>query len=183
MGQLNELYHYARTHNVTHVVLAVGANDFDFSGVIKECMESTEAHISASAVAATTPHHPDAISTDEPGELEENIYGSLQALSRTMEHAGYDWTDYTLILQNYWSAIPSDKDIWIDDVRLRPSGAMWASHSRSRCDCAQRGSASGDQQQRAQRRQEVRDRYQIGSSSWTCRRHSRDTGCARRGSG
>ena len=42
MGQLNQLYHYARTHNVTHVVLAVGANDFNFSGVVKECMKMYE---------------------------------------------------------------------------------------------------------------------------------------------
>ena len=42
MGQLNELYHYARTHNVRHIVLAVGANDFDFSGVTKQCMELYE---------------------------------------------------------------------------------------------------------------------------------------------
>ena len=54
MGQLNELYHYAQTHNVRHIVLAVGANDFDFSGVTKQCMEIYLRQTSLTLASAVT---------------------------------------------------------------------------------------------------------------------------------
>ena len=120
MGQLNELYHYARTHNVRHIVLAVGANDFDFSGVTKQCMELYEkakwlfgdqfCYNSGVMQAAITPQKRDAI--------EDDIYDSLTELVSVMGSAGYSKSMYDVIIQNYWSPIPSDADIRIPDVDL-----------------------------------------------------------------
>ena len=123
MGQLNELYHYARTHNVKHVVLAVGANDFDFSGVVRECMElylyvrsgfdfGQRCSESGGAIH-------DAIAPATRAMIEDDIYRSLTKLVSTMTSAGYDKSMYTVILQNYWSAIPSDQDIRIPDNYFR----------------------------------------------------------------
>jgi hypothetical protein len=121
MGQLNQLYHYARTHNVTHVVVAVGANDFDFSGIVKKCMTIyMEQHFwdsgkrcYNSGVIQT------AISASNRQKLANDIYESLNDVTTTMGKAGYTPGMYDVIVQNYWSAIPSDEDIRIPDTDYR----------------------------------------------------------------
>ena len=139
MGQLNELYHYARTHNVTHVVLAVGADDFDFSGVMKQCMKMyEEQHLIDTAGAATPPtsswHR--SLPTNRPS-IEDAHLGSLNAPDRTMARRRLPPDPCTrVILQNHWSAIPSDEDIRIPDEVTDRQDGMWASHSRWRCNRA-----------------------------------------------
>ena len=121
MGQLNELYHYARTHNVKHVVLAVGANDFDFSGVVKECMKIYfETHLlGGSKFCYNSGVIWNAISSTNRARIESRILDSLNLLTVTMARAGYNKSMYTVIVQNYWSAIPSDEDIRIPDDGYR----------------------------------------------------------------
>ena len=186
MGQLNQLYHYARTHNVTHVVLAVGANDFDFSGIVKQCVgiyeeqhfgDNGQRCYNSGVIQA-------AVSPTNRQRIEDAIAGSLKALIRTMEDAGYLATQYTVILQNYWSAIPSDKDIRIPDYiydRQEECGLPILDGDASALNEVLLPAINGNVLNVAKRfRDEVAPSR---SSSWTCRRHSRGTGCARRGSG
>jgi len=120
-GQLISLYEYAKTHNVTTVVLAVGANDFDFSGVVRQCMEiyvtqhffDTGARCYNSGIIQST------IADANRAKIRGDIFDSLRQMTVAMAAAGYNKDQYSVILQNYWSAIPNDDDIRIPDDYYR----------------------------------------------------------------
>jgi hypothetical protein len=50
----------------------------------------------------------DAVSIETKARIEQDIWESLRDLTTTMADAGYNKDQYTVILQNYWSAIPPD---------------------------------------------------------------------------
>jgi hypothetical protein len=122
-GQLLSLYHYAIHNNVKAVVVAVGANDFDFSGVTKKCMEQYDEmkffEFPVPELCSSRDFFTDAITAEKKSALEEKIFTSLKTLTNVMEWAGYDKSDYTVVLQNYWSAIPDDALMRIPDVGTR----------------------------------------------------------------
>jgi hypothetical protein len=119
VGQLNMLYHYARTHNVKHVVLAVGANDFDFSGLIKECFRTYDREKFVPTGKSCYDSDLWQQTLDKQETVKNDIFESIDDLIATMDAAGYDTSMYTIIVQNYWSPIPSDLDIRIPDDGFR----------------------------------------------------------------
>jgi hypothetical protein len=117
LGQLRELSWYAQHHNVKAVVLAVGANDFGFSDVVQTCIEKyEEAHLGGgSDFCYNSGVIQAAITPAKMVDIAQRIANSLKNVASTMKDAGYTKDMYTVILQNYWSAIPSDEDIRIAD--------------------------------------------------------------------
>ena len=117
-GQLIPLYNYAKTHNVKAVVLAIGANDFGFSDVLKRCVGRYLAmhQFDTGDYCYNSGDIQDAITPDKRQSIEDHIWESVRQLTVAMAAAGYDKDQYTVILQNYWSAIPDDDDIRIPDV-------------------------------------------------------------------
>jgi hypothetical protein len=117
-GQLVHLYQYAKTHNVKAVVVAVGANDFGFDAVVKQCMEKYMImHFAGSGdYCYNSGVIQSAITSDKEQKVQDDIWESLRQLTVAMEQAGYNKDQYTVILQNYWSAIPDDDDLRIPDT-------------------------------------------------------------------
>ena len=104
-----------------HVVVAVGANDFDFSGVVAACIKIYETlHIlGGGRFCYNSGTIQSAITPEKRSEIENDIFKSLSELAKKMTMAGYTKDQYSVVLQNYWSAIPSDKDIRIPDDDLQ----------------------------------------------------------------
>jgi hypothetical protein len=100
------------------VVVAVGANDFGFSDVVKQCIvDYVKQHVAGGDQACSSSGAiQDAISSDKEQKVQDDIWESLRQLTVAMAAAGYDKGQYSVILQNYWSAIPDGKDIRIPDI-------------------------------------------------------------------
>jgi hypothetical protein len=112
-GQVTLLQQFAQTHNVKTVVVAVGANDFGFGDVWRTC-----ALIYAEQLAADTGETcqsnnviQNAITPEIRSAVQTKIWNSLKDVVYAMSDAGYDRSQYTVILQNYWSAVPDDPDM------------------------------------------------------------------------
>jgi hypothetical protein len=122
-GQVQMLHDYAMNHNVKAVLLAVGANDFDFSGILQDCMEhyveTRLVHPTGGALCSQGAAFQNAISPANKLAIESKIVGALVGVQAAMTDAGYTRDDYTVILQNYWSAIPEDAALRIPDVDLK----------------------------------------------------------------
>jgi hypothetical protein len=121
MGQLNMLYQYAQHHNVKYIVLAIGANDYDFSELVQDCVKLyLDEHLLGDngQRCGDTARAKTALSSDTQTKIENDIVRSLTDLAALMKQAGYSPDMYQVIIQNYWSPIPEDPFIRIDDNLL-----------------------------------------------------------------
>jgi hypothetical protein len=107
-GQALMLQNFAATHRVTMVSVSIGGNDYNFSSIATTCVEdfltspswwpsycsqdsSVTGNFSSSNVATVTSH----------------IAQALRNVHQAMANAGYADTDYTILVQNYPSPIPT----------------------------------------------------------------------------
>jgi hypothetical protein len=107
-GQALMLQNFATTHKVTMVAVSIGGNDYNFSSIATTCVEdfltspswwptycsqdsSVTGNFSSSNVATVTSH----------------IAQALQNVHQAMANAGYADSDYTILVQNYPSPIPT----------------------------------------------------------------------------
>jgi hypothetical protein len=107
-GQALMLQNFAATHHVTMVAVSIGGNDFDFGGIVTDCVEDfldspsfwpdycdddsiVTNEMSASNVATVKAH----------------IVTAFQNIRTAMRNAGYADNAWTLMVQNYPSPIPT----------------------------------------------------------------------------
>jgi len=107
-GQALMLQNFATSHNVRMVAVSIGGNDFDFAGIVTDCVEdfllspswwpdyckddsSVTSEVSSSNVAA----------------VKARIATAFQNIRTAMRNAGYADNSWTLLVQNYPSPIPS----------------------------------------------------------------------------
>ncbi|MFL6061704.1 MAG: hypothetical protein ACJ72E_10755 [Marmoricola sp.] len=107
-GQALMLQNFAATHNVKMVSVSIGGNDFNFAGIVTDCVEdflgspswwpdyckddsTVTSEVSASNVAA----------------VKARISTAFQNIRTAMRNAGYSDTSWTLLVQNYPSPLPS----------------------------------------------------------------------------
>ena len=107
-GQALMLQNFAATHNVTMVVVSIGGNDFNFAGIIQQCVtdflgspswwkdycnddSSVTSNFTSSNVTA----------------VRANIKNAMLSLRTAMRNAGYADTAWALLVQNYPSPIPN----------------------------------------------------------------------------
>jgi hypothetical protein len=107
-SQVVELDSFARTHNVKAVTVLIGANNFGFADIVQQCVtdwltspswwknycyddSSVSSRFTASAVDART----------------NEVAGALANVAAAMGNAGYQPSDWKLIVQTYWSPIPT----------------------------------------------------------------------------
>ena len=107
-GQALMLQNFAATHNVTMVVVSIGGNDFNFAGIIQQCVtdflgspswwkdycnddSSVTSNFTSGNVAA----------------VRANIKNAMLNLRTAMRNAGYADNAWTLLVQNYPSPVPN----------------------------------------------------------------------------
>ena len=111
-GQALVLQNFAATHNVKMVMILIGANNYHFADLIQSCVvdfltsptwwknycnddSSVTANFTAANVATQT----------------ANIKGALLNIRQAMTNAGYAASQYTLMVQTYWSPLPAGSGI------------------------------------------------------------------------
>ena len=111
-SQVVQLQEFASVNDVDAVTVLIGANDFGFADIVQQCVtnwltspswwknycsddSSITSRFTSTAVAART--------TD--------VAGAISNVAQAMTNAGYTSTDYTIIIQTYWSPIPRGNQI------------------------------------------------------------------------
>jgi hypothetical protein len=107
-GQAKMLQSYAATHNVRLIAISIGGNDFNFAGIVQDCVADflysptwwkdyckddsvVTSQMAASNVTAKT----------------TAIKNAILNIKQAMTNAGYSTTQYTLLVQTYPSPIPN----------------------------------------------------------------------------
>lgn len=107
IGQALALQRFARTHDVTTVVLSIGGNDFNFGAILTTCVENF-----FSTVGATPAYCSDDVelasyfTPSYVADVRKRIDGALTNIATAMEQAGSSASDYRIIVQNYPSPVP-----------------------------------------------------------------------------
>jgi hypothetical protein len=106
-SQVVQLEEFARTHRVAAVTVLIGANNFGFADIVQQCVtdwltspwwwknycnddSSIRNRFTSSAVNART----------------DEVAGAIRNVAGAMTNAGYSGSDYTIVVQTYWSPIP-----------------------------------------------------------------------------
>lgn len=111
-GQARMLQEFATTHNVRMVQLSIGGNDFNFAGIIQQCV---------SDFLASPSWWPDYCYDDS--SVKSNfttanvtaktaaITAAIANVKAAMSNAGYSTTQYTILVQTYPSPLPGGSGI------------------------------------------------------------------------
>jgi hypothetical protein len=108
VGQAKALQSYAATHNVKLVAISIGGNDYNFAGIVQDCVTDflyspswfpdyckddsvVTSQMSSSNIAAKT----------------TAIKNAILNINQAMANAGYSSSQFTLLVQDYPSPIPN----------------------------------------------------------------------------
>jgi hypothetical protein len=112
VGQVQMLEDYARTHNVKAILVGVSANDYNFADIVARCVERywftwqwmlTPNYCNSGVDEADVT---DVLSPANQAAITQDIVDAIARIRNAMVEAGYDNTDYQIIMQTYWSSIP-----------------------------------------------------------------------------
>ena len=108
VGQAKALQQYAATHNVTMVVVLIGANNFGFASVVQRCLTNWLTSPSwwknyCSDDSAVT----SMFTSSYIAQQRTRVIGAFQNLKDAMTGAGYAPGSYALVAQTYSSPIPN----------------------------------------------------------------------------
>jgi hypothetical protein len=107
-GQAKALQSYASTHNVRLVAISIGGNDYNFAGIVQDCVTDflyspswfpdyckddsiVTSQMTSSNIAAKT----------------TAIKNAILNVNQAMTNAGYSSSQFTLLVQDYPSPIPN----------------------------------------------------------------------------
>lgn len=111
-GQALELQTFAATHNVKMVAVSIGGNDFDFAGIVTQCVADFLGSPSwwpnyCKDDSIVTNNFSSAAVTARRAEIAK----SFQNIRTAMRNAGYADNAWTLMVQNYMSPLPNGSGI------------------------------------------------------------------------
>ena len=111
-GQAAALETYAEDHNVRAVVVMIGANNYGFAAILERCVTNWLTSPSwlknyCSDDASMTSRFTAARQAQETA----NVRDALLRVAEAMDGAGYTTSQYTLIVQTYWSPLPRGSGI------------------------------------------------------------------------
>lgn len=124
-GQALALEHFAGSHDVSHVVVSIGGNDFSFGALVTRCVtgfiglgQSQRTTCSADADVRSV------FAQRNAQTVTRYITASLSRVGRAMRRAGYEGADYTMIVLTYPSPLPTSAEVRYarDDARYRTGG-------------------------------------------------------------
>lgn len=126
-GQALMLQNFAATHNVKMVVASIGGNNFNFSGIVTQCV------INFLGSPSWWPDYckddaivTNAMSTSSVNARRTEIAGAFQNIRQAMRNAGYADGSWTLVVSNYMSPIPNSSG-------FRYSESGYTRHSTGGC--------------------------------------------------
>jgi hypothetical protein len=106
-GQALMLQHFAAAHNVKLVAVSIGGNNFNFASIVQDCVEdwllspswwpnycNDDSSVTSNFTAGNV--------TRVKGE----ITAAIQNVGQAMTNAGYNSSQYTILVQDYPSPIP-----------------------------------------------------------------------------
>lgn len=107
VGQARALQTFAGTHNVRMVVVSIGGNDFNFAGIVQQCVQDfllspswwKDYCYDDSSVTSN-------FTTTNVANVKTRIAGALTNVRTAMRNAGYADTQWTMLVQTYPSPIP-----------------------------------------------------------------------------
>jgi hypothetical protein len=107
-GQAKALQSYAATHNVKLVAISIGGNDYNFAGIVQDCVED---------FLYSPSWWPDYCKDDSIVTSQMNstnianktaaIKNAILRINTAMANAGYSSSQFTLLVQTYPSPIPN----------------------------------------------------------------------------
>jgi hypothetical protein len=107
-GQALMLQHFAAAHNVKLVALSIGGNNFNFASIVQTCVEdfllSPEWWPDYCSEEASVTNN---FSAKNIAAVKSEIEGAVKNIATAMSNAGYKSTQYTILVQDYPSPIPS----------------------------------------------------------------------------
>ncbi len=106
VGQALALERFARTHDVGHVVVSIGGNDFGFGPITSRCAIG---FLGLTAGRSPCSDDPDVTSAFGPAKaraVTRDISGALARITSAMRGAGYADSDYTMVVLTYPSPLP-----------------------------------------------------------------------------
>ncbi|KRC54844.1 MULTISPECIES: hypothetical protein [unclassified Nocardioides] len=108
VGQAGALQTFAGTHNVRMVVVSIGGNDFNFAGVVQQCVQDFLLSPSwwkdyCNDDSSVTSN----FTSGNVATVKSRIAGALTNLRTAMRNAGYADTQWTMLVQTYPSPIPN----------------------------------------------------------------------------
>jgi hypothetical protein len=111
-GQARLLQEFASTHNVKMVALSIGGNDFNFAGIVQQCVTDFlgsptwwKDYCKDDAIVVN------AMSTTTVNANRAKFVTALQNVRTAMRNAGYTDSSWTLLVQNYMSPLPNGSGI------------------------------------------------------------------------
>jgi hypothetical protein len=107
-GQAKMLQSYASTHNVKLVGISIGGNDYNFAGIVQDCVED----FLGSPSWWPNYCYDDSVVTSEMTSSNVTakttaIKNAILNVNQAMTNAGYSPSQYTLLVQDYPSPIPN----------------------------------------------------------------------------
>jgi hypothetical protein len=107
-GQALGLEGFARTHNVTAVVVLIGANDYGFADIVETCVEDWLTSPSWWKNLCEDDGNIRAMFTDANiAALTARVETAYRNVATAMGHAGYSASTYTIFAQRYSSPLPN----------------------------------------------------------------------------
>jgi hypothetical protein len=103
-GQAAMLMKFAKTHLVKMVAISIGGNNFNFATIVRLCNEK---YVFSTAFCSTEPAATNEISGVNVANRRLEIKLAIERISTAMSGAGYLPADYTILVQNYPSTIPT----------------------------------------------------------------------------
>ncbi len=111
-SQVVQLRDFARTNNVEAVTVLIGANNFGFADIVQRCVTNW---LTSPSWWKNYCHDDSSISsrfTTSAVEARTNeVAGAIANVAAAMDQAGYQRADWKLIIQTYWSPIPTGSGI------------------------------------------------------------------------
>jgi hypothetical protein len=111
-GQALQLQQFAATHNVKLVLVTIGGNNYNFASIVQDCVED---------FLISPSWWPDYCSTDSSvtknftssnvNAVTAAIKGGLLNVNQAMVNAGYNASNWTMLVQDYPSPIPNGSGI------------------------------------------------------------------------
>lgn len=124
LGQALALERFARTHDVSHVVVSIGGNDFRFGPIVSRCAIgflgiTVERSVCSDDVGVTA-----TFSSANARAVTREIRGALDRVALAMQRAGYADAQYTMVVLTYPSPMPDSSEVRYarDQARFEAGG-------------------------------------------------------------
>jgi hypothetical protein len=118
-GQARLLQEVASGKDVGLVVLSIGGNDFDVSGIATACVEDFLESIFSNSYCHTDPAQQAKVAPAAAARVEDAIVGAIANIRTAMANAGHGASDYTLVVQDYPQPLPNGSNFRYPETDAR----------------------------------------------------------------